>query len=622
MCGIALIIDKENQEVERPLIEAMTNKVIHRGPDGSGIFIEKNVGLGHRRLSIIDLSACGNQPMFFENLGIVFNGEIYNYIELREELKLLGYKFTSTSDTEVLLIAYHHWGKDCVHKLRGMWAFVIHDRKEQIVFVSRDRFGIKPLHYTQTATKFLVGSEIKQFSVVEDFEAHIFHPIVYEFLHNSVLNHNEYTFYKDVYSLQAGHNLIYDVKKHSFEIYKWYFIDKVPVKGTLKHGEAAQQFRQQFEEAVKIHLRSDVKLGSCLSGGLDSSSIVSMSRKILGPEAPIYTITSCNENASFDEREYAEAVVQHAETNAIFTTPDLTNLYSENILEKITYYQDQPILSGSHFSEYKVFEEARQNNLIVMLDGQGSDEYLAGYHNFFMIRCKGLALKGKFRVLYKTISERARNRGIKTGSIYLELLKLLLRNSLGKLNPERKKRFAWIREGWAQEQRLSKAASYENLGEVKNLHELSLLAIQRTSIPYQLHSEDRNSMIFSIESRVPFLDHVLVEAMLGLPEEHYYDYGLDKQPIREGLKDILPPKIYKRTTKLGFASSDEIWMKEHGREVRERLSEAVHFYRDILDPCILEAFDQYVASRRNYDSIFFRVLSLYAWAKATKVKLS
>jgi len=622
MCGIALIIDKMNQDVGVGSIEAMTNKVLHRGPDGKGIFIDKNVGLGHRRLSIIDLSASGNQPMFFENLSIVFNGEISNYIELREELKLLGYNFLSTSDTEVLLVAYHRWGKDCVHRFRGMWAFIIYDRKEQIVFMSRDRFGIKPLHYTQTTTKFLAGSEIKQFYEVEDFEARMFHPIVYEFLQNSVLNHSKYTFYQNVYSLEAGHNLIYDLKEHSFQICRWYFIEQVAKKEKLSLEESAKQFRERFEEAVKIHLRSDVKLGSCLSGGLDSSSIVSMSRQILGSSVPICTITSCNSNSSFDEREYAETVVQHAHTQPIFTTPDLTSLYSENLLEKITYYQDQPILSGSHFSEYKVFEEANRNNLTVMLDGQGSDEYLAGYHNFFLIRCKGLALKRRFMVLHKTIMERARNRGLNAREIYLELFKLLFRKSLGRFKPKNKKKYIWVKKSWADEQRLSKVGSYENLGEINNLHELSLIQIQKTSIPYQLHSEDRNSMIFSIESRVPFLDHVLVESMIGLREDNYFAYGLDKMPIREGLKDILPPKIYSRNTKLGFASSDEVWMKEHGSEVKERLREAVNFFKDILDPSILEEFDLYLCSKRGYDSIFFKVLSLYAWARATQVKLS
>jgi asparagine synthase (glutamine-hydrolysing) len=621
MCGIALIIDKNDNNVSPQLMESMTNKVQHRGPDGSGVFIDRNVGLGHRRLSIIDLSACGNQPMFYESLSIVFNGEIYNYIELREELKHFGYKFSSVSDTEVLLIAYHHWGKECVHRLRGMWAFVIYDKKEKIVFVSRDRFGIKPLHYTKTNTKFLAGSEIKQFSVVEDFEARMFHPVVYEFINNSVLNHNEYTFYKDVYSLQAGHNLIYSLKDNEYEVYQWYFIEKVPVKKKISPKESARSFRERFEEAVKIHLRSDVKLGSCLSGGLDSSSIVSMTRKILGNDASIYTITSCNVNASFDERDYAKEVVEHSHTQPIFTTPDLSSLYSENVLEKINYFQDQPILSGSHFSEYKVFEEAGKNKLIVMLDGQGSDEYLAGYHNFFLMRCKGLLMKGKFRQLHKTISERAQNRGLSLKGVYIELAKLLLRGPFNKIKPAKNKKYRWVRKSWAEEQRLSKASTFEKIKPAGNLHELSLMAIQNTSIPYQLHSEDRNSMIFSVESRVPFLDHVLVEAMLGLPEDNYYDYGLDKMPIRKGLNDILPSKISKRKTKLGFASSDEVWMKEHGEEVKERLAQALSYFKDILHPGILEEFDEYLAGNRNYDNIFFRVLSLYAWAKVSGVKL-
>ncbi|MGZ4060156.1 MAG: asparagine synthetase B family protein, partial [Bacteroidia bacterium] len=404
-------------------------------------------------------------------------------------------------------------------------------------------------------------------------------------------------------------------------VYQWYFIEKVPIKEKINPEESARLFRERFEEAVKIHLRSDVKLGSCLSGGLDSSSIVSMTRKILGTDASIYTITSCNDNASFDESDYAKEVVEHSHTQPIFTTPDLSSLYSENVLEKINYFQDQPILSGSHFSEYKVFEEAGKNKLIVMLDGQGSDEYLAGYHNFFLMRCKGLLMKGKFRKLHKTILERAQNRGLSLRGVYIELSKMLLRGPVNKIKPAKNKNYRWVRQSWAEEQRLSKASTFESIKMAGNLHELSLMAIQKTSIPYQLHSEDRNSMIFSVESRVPFLDHVLVEAMLGLPEDNYYDYGLDKMPIRKGLHDILPSKISKRKTKLGFASSDEVWMKEHGEEVKERLAQALSYFKDILHSGILEEFDEYLAGKRNYDNIFFRVLSLYAWAKASGVKL-
>jgi asparagine synthase (glutamine-hydrolysing) len=622
MCGIALMVDRKNKAIDKKVLELMTNKVIHRGPDDSGDFIDGAIGLGHRRLSIIDLSACGKQPMFFEQLSIVFNGEIYNYIELKEELKSYGYKFASNSDTEVLLIAYHHWGKDCVNKLRGMWAFVIYDSTSQSLFLSRDRFGIKPLHYTQTPTKFLAGSEIKQFTVVEDFEAKMFHPIVYEFLYNSVLNHNEFTFYKDVFSLPAGHNLIYNLKNHEFTIEKWYDIRNVSRNLHAKKNDAAELFRSCFEEAIKIHLRSDVKLGSCLSGGLDSSSIVSVSRKILGQEKELYTITSCSDSAAFDERQYAQEVALANSTRAIYTTPDLNELYTENTLEKIAYYHDQPIATGSHFAEYKVFEEAHKNKLIVMLDGQGSDEYLAGYHNFFLYRCKGLLAKGKWKTLHRTIRERAANRGIPIKSICINLLKIVLQKPIRRWKPEKMNKVPWLNEKWVHKQRPSQAATYERLSAVNNLYEMSVMAIERTSIPYQLHSEDRNSMIFSVESRVPFLDHVLVEAMLGMPEDNYYTYGLDKIPIREGLKEILPEMVYKRRTKLGFASSDEVWMKEHCQEVRARLRRAIDYFPQILNMSLLLEFDKFLSGKSEYNSVFFRVLSLYAWAKSTNMKVA
>jgi asparagine synthase (glutamine-hydrolysing) len=462
----------------------------------------------------------------------------------------------------------------------------------------------------------LAGSEIKQFTVTGEFEAKMFHPVAYEFLEHGVLNHNEYSFFENVYVLLAGHNLIYDLKDHSYSIYRWYFLEKETGQKRLDSETAARQFRENFENAVRIHLRSDVKLGSCLSGGLDSSAIVSMSRKILGNEIPIYTVTSCNADGRYDESEYAKAVVEHCRTEEVITYPDLNALYTENLLEKIAWYHDQPIPSGSHFSEYAVFEAARKNHLTVMLDGQGSDEYMAGYHEFFMMRCKGLLKKGRFKTLHRTIVERSRNRGIPVKSLYTTLLKMVIQRSRqGNVS-------AWFSEEWVGHQRKSKAATHiGGMGNAGDLYSLSLLEIQKTSIPYQLHSEDRNAMLFSIESRVPFLDHILVQSMLNLPEDVYYRYALDKAPLREGLKDILPEKIYQRRTKLGFVSSDEVWMQEHGQEVRERLAAAVNDFGGIIKASVLDEFDRYVAGKRNYDGIFFRILSLHAWYRATKVKL-
>src|SRR5438045_3723673 len=201
MCGIAIMVNRDNQPPPAELLKQMTDRVKHRGPDGEGYYIEGKVGLGHRRLAIIDLTETGSQPMFFEKLSLIFNGEIYNYIELREELRKLGYTFTSQSDSEVLLKAYHCWGYDCVTKLRGMWAFAIHDEDKQVVFLSRDRFGIKPLHFTQTPTAFLAGSEIKQFLALKDFCTEIYEPALHDFLQFGLLNHNQHTFFNNVFSL-------------------------------------------------------------------------------------------------------------------------------------------------------------------------------------------------------------------------------------------------------------------------------------------------------------------------------------------------------------------------------------------------------------------------------------
>jgi asparagine synthase (glutamine-hydrolysing) len=615
MCGISLIIDKSATLVPSAAIKLMNTKVKHRGPDGEGYYFDQHLAMGHRALKITDFNPTAEQPMHFKDYVIIHNGEVYNYKLIREELRKDGYEFATQSDTEVILAAYDKWGHACTNRFMGMWAFVLYDKRKQLMFCSRDRFGIKPFCYTQLGNRFLAGSEIKQFSVFAEFKPTLNNSVAFDFLYHGQIAETKNSFFEGVYFLPAGHQLIYNLQSHTYTISKWYDMDNItPVKAT-HFNEAADTFRQLFTDSMLLHTHTKLPIGACLSGGLDSTSITAVAKTI---HVPVTTFSTCFVQHGYNEIEYINDASEKYGFPGHKIYPVISDLAENRLLRKIVYHQDQPILGGSFFSEFKIFESVAKNNFRIQLSGQGADEYLGGYREFNLMALLNLWRKIKFNALRKAILHTARNNnktvkaalkdfmlfGVcarwmdrktnldKAGSVYYQALNQL-----------------WIK---ALPYNGTKSTQY---GEHSSLAGLSKQALMQYSLPHQLHSEDRNSMLHSVESRLPFLDHRLVEWCLSLPDEFIIRKGCTKAVLREGLKDILPYSIYNRHSKLGFPGPEELLFTHHHHYIQQQFQEFSELFPEIFTRKLMEANTAYFKNKITYDNFLFRALSFGTWAK-------
>lgn len=616
MCGISVVVNLDKSEANSDLVSKMNALIHHRGPDDEGIAVNGCVALGHKRLSILDLTAAGHQPMMLDEFTIVFNGEIYNYLELKEELiKVHGQQFITHTDTEVILYAYKIWGKKCIEKFNGMWSLVIHDNKQNELFCSRDRFGIKPLVFTTIGQQFLIGSEIKQFTCHEDFHPKMKQSVAFDYLQHGLLNHTEFTFFEGVKELRGGHNLTLKLETMNHTIEKWYEIDCHSSK--LDYHQAQSNFKSLLKESIDLRLRSDVKVGSCLSGGLDSSSIVCFAAKSY---PSLITISSCSEDKKYDEQEFIDEVVAHCKVASSKTFPNLDDFFLGDKLETIVYHQDQPITSGSNFSEFKVFEDAAKNNVTVMLDGQGADEYLAGYNEFFVNYWRKLLKKGQILKCYKEIKWHSEKRNRSFFSAVKSLMNFILIYKVRAFIKSFASKSGVV--DWLEKESDIDASNRKVKKIFKNIRALSKEQILHSSIPYQLHSEDRNSMYHSIESRLPFMDYRLIEECLSMPDHFKIEKGRTKSILRDSLKEVLPKKIIQRYDKMGFVSADEKWIRDHPEEFRELLEKAVKILEGIVNKNILSHFDRMITKQEGYNNTFIRVVALSKWVKVFDVKLN
>jgi asparagine synthase (glutamine-hydrolysing) len=314
MCGISGIINRPNKQVTEQQIKKMNDLIKHRGPDDEGYFFKNSFALAHRRLSILDLSSDGHQPMhYMEKYTITYNGEVYNYVEIKEELEKEGYHFFSSTDTEVILASYDKWGVDCVDKFNGMWAFALFDKEKNIIFCSRDRFGIKPFYYTEVNQQFLFGSEIKQLLEAHDSN-YVNTKVLSDYLVTRMQEHTNETFFEKIYKLPASHNLIYDLENHQYEIKRYYSIEIDPKISDVGEENAIKSYREELQRAIALRLRSDVKVGTCLSGGMDSSSVASIASKLYRAAGKnrFTAITAVSTEKENDESAYAKEVADYA----------------------------------------------------------------------------------------------------------------------------------------------------------------------------------------------------------------------------------------------------------------------------------------------------------------------
>lgn len=565
MCGIAGLISRNGISIDRGAIESMTSLVRHRGPDGEGYFCEGGVALGHRRLSILDLSENGAQPMRCQktNRIITFNGEIYNYLELREQLVEKGYLFISNSDTEVILAAYDYWGASCVSQFNGMWSFAIYDPNEDVIFCSRDRFGVKPFYYVVSSQFFAFGSEIRQ--VLKFCQSNrVNQSVLTDFIFSSAVECGRETFFHGVEKLLPSHNLKYDLKSHHFEIVRYYELKKNIDLCGRSIEDLVDMYRNCLHESVKIRLRSDVPVGTCLSGGLDSSSIATIASGYYssGNNNRFSAITAISEDPSNSEYEYAKCVVESAGLNWLTVKPSFNDF--SGAIDDVALAQEEPFASPSICMQYFVMKIASENGLKVLLDGQGGDETMLGYERYFAAHFLNVFSKdglGKMAVEMRAGSKN--NAKMRPTTLFLYLLyfsnvyfrywnyvarmpRLIVKPRL----PSCMSRYA-------------KAS--------RDIFELQKLEIEETNLPHLLRYEDKNSMWHSVETRLPFLDYRHVELALSLPWYSKVNQGWTKFLLRKVASSILPHNIAWRRDKKGFEAPNSIWLKRHDNNMLEEV---------------------------------------------------
>ncbi len=545
MCGIAGVVNfKESVDVNH--LHQMMNIIKHRGPDDEGFYVDNNISIGHVRLSIIDLSKRGHQPMFSNDNRYVisFNGEIYNYIELKEELSS-EYKFVTSTDTEVILASYIKWGKNCLNKFNGDWSFVIYDTKTKEIFGARDRYGIKPFYYYKDEFKMIFSSEIKAIIPMIDKKTPN-EKLIFEYLLYNRTDQSQETFFKDIFKLKHGH--YFTLNGDEIKFYNWYNL-KEKIKENKKTTN--KEYRSLLNNSVKIRLRSDVPLGISLSGGIDSSALTSLVFHDFN-RSKLQTFSATYEKGTWaDESEFVDCY-KNLIKNMHYITPDADSFYKD--FEKFIYTQGEPVASIGPYAQFKVMELA-SNKVKVTLDGQGADELLAGYHYFFGSYFKELLYNFKFLTLFSEVfcylSKHRSLDAIKFMLFYI-MPKNLKTLSAGKISPYIKKDFI---KKWKDVSTIEM-----DLYSPKSLND-SLIDHFEYKLEHLLKWDDLNSMNFSIESRVPFMDHNLVEATLALAPNYKITNATTKYILRESIKDILPEKIYNRIDKKGFSTPSDEWFK-------------------------------------------------------------
>lgn len=565
MCGIAGFVRKDGAPAEHSVIDRMTTAVAHRGPDGSGLLVEGSLALGHRRLSILDLSDHGRQPMTSPDgtLAITYNGEIYNYIEIREELKRLGQAFRTGTDTEVLLGAYRQWGEDCLSRLNGMWSFAILDRTRNVLFMARDRFGVKPFYYIDTARVFAFGSEIRQLLPFldrqrADMEA------VKTFVLTTGAELGTTTFFADVHRLPGGHSAVYDLAGGTLAIRRYYAIARREEIAGLEEAEISRRFADLLEDAIRVRLRSDVKVGTCLSGGLDSSSVASIA-SALNRQAGggrFAAITAVSEQQSNNEESYAGLVVQSADLDWHRTRPTYDDFLTS--LDDVVESQEEPFASPSLTMQHFVMKTARENGIKVLLDGQGGDEMLLGYEKYYgayilsILRSEGgiAALKALSRI--RTNND---NMGGANLAKYL----------VGGLSA--KARYARYRRDHRYFATFPPMPAHLGAfsASLADTFKLQQLEVTSTNLPILLRYEDKNSMAHGVEARLPFLDYRLVEFCLSVPDRYKIRDGWTKWLLRHAMVGRMPAEVTWRKNKFGFEAPEALWLDRHLPEMRRKV---------------------------------------------------
>ena len=631
MCGIIGIFSENWDSVHDENLNNSLELLRNRGPNDKGIerFNLKNgsLGLGHTRLSIIDLSEAGHQPMSDKDkrFHIIFNGEIYNYCELREELIKNGIVFFSDSDTEVLLKSWIFWGEECINRLTGMFAFAIYDSYDETIVLVRDAFGIKPLFYSNSSNQFSFASEIRAILNLVDENPEIDIETSYSYLIHGTYDNLESTFIKNVSQLAPGH--IANIKlsdPSKIEIKRWWN-PSIELNSQLSFDEAAAKLRDIFLKNIKLHLRSDVPLCVNLSGGIDSSSIACSVRHIY-KDIDINTVSFVSPGSEHDEEYWIDLVNEHINAIPHKVTLDGSDLSDD--IDDMFISQGEPFVSSSVYASYSVFESVRENGFTVSLDGQGADELLAGYDGYpngviaSMISKKNYLEIFKFLFAWKKWPGRSYFGALKYASKNISnffIMRILYFISGRNLKPN------WINAKYIPN---LKKIHNRNTSTFNQEHEVpgrSLMGALRAALtsqglPALLRHGDRNSMRWSIESRVPFLTTELAEFALGLPEEYLISSnGESKSIFRQAMRGIVPDAILDRRDKIGFRTPELDWIMSEKDSVRGWI-EYSNQIKMLNGKKFIDEIESVLEGKKPYTAQAWRMISFCKWAKLNNLK--
>ena len=625
MCGIAGIINKKGAYISHDELQKMNDTMIHRGPDAEGIYIDDNVGFGHRRLSIVDLSENGNQPMisYDEKYVLVFNGEIYNYIELREKLLHKGAQFTTETDTEVILEAYRFWGIDCTRHFNGMWSFALYDKEKRQVFLSRDRFGIKPLYIYESEDELIFASEIKCITAIRPEQKQADIVQIARYIAGYQEDMDEHTFYKNVQNFPRSSSMLYQLNTQEKKYDRYWSIHVPGLKRKWKCDNPYQKFRELLEDSIRIRLRADVKIGASLSGGLDSSTIVGIASKKF--RTKMNTFSSVYKEKHCNEKEFIDCMNQYADTVPHYIYPDRADDIIQD-MKKMMYFHDGPCYSASPYSGFCVYKGVG-DHVKVLLDGQGADELLGGYEFFY---------NGKLKELLRQNTWFARIRAIKLIYSFQKmrmeqetyLNDTLLKKALGAAGYKIYQKKADDKAAWKlwnsaikyqkEFSRIDlKIKPWKNNSIINELDKELNEHLQYRTLPRILHDVDRNSMARSLEVRLPFLDYRLVEFTYTLSDEDKIHGCWTKYIMRQSCNKYLPEKIRSRRNKLGFPAPFDEWLRDERfrLEIKEYLD--AFKTRNIVDGRSLDrCYQRHLSGKENWDEPFFRFMMLEMWLQS------
>ncbi|HUR65031.1 MAG TPA: asparagine synthase (glutamine-hydrolyzing) [Chitinophagaceae bacterium] len=616
MCGIAGIIQTNPSRFNKAHLKKMTYSLAHRGPDGEGCWQNDsgNVLLGNRRLSIIDLSSAGDQPIhYLSRYSIVHNGEIYNYIELREALQKKGYSFRSQTDTEVIAAAYDHWGDACVDHFDGMFAFAAWDEKKKALFIARDRFGEKPLFFYYDDEKFLFASEMKALwaAGVEKIPNRkmLFNFLTIGYTDNP--DRPEETFYENITKLPAASILKFSLLYFNYSIESYWDIDPAKQNKAITDEEAIEQFTDLFTTSVKRRLRSDVAIGTSLSGGLDSSAVVAVINELQTINYRPQTFTASFPNFEKDELAWAKQVAEQYELQQHIVNVSANELLTD--WQKLCYHQEEPFGSASIYAQYKVYELAGRNNIKVLLDGQGADETLAGYHKYYKWYWQELFRRSSLNKSKELAA--ARQLGINEPFIYKNKIAAWF-PSFASIVMERQYLLKALRHDGLEKEfvREHSKEAYYTPPDHFNLNGVLYFNTCIHGLEELLRYADRNSMAHGSEVRLPFLSHELVEFIFSLPPHFKIRNGWTKWLLRETMKNKLPGNIVWRKDKIGFEPPQFAWMQNRNIQVAMQDAKQELVEQKILKPETLTKKIEPLASHAadNYDWRYFSAARLFS----------